>query len=79
MDGFLKYQLEAEERFKEYEEEWWKKEVELEDKRQQEYQQHEMRMMAMIARMFERNTSHPNYSFNYEHDNYLADYYQQQH
>ena len=53
MDAFLKYQLEADEQFKKYEEERWKKEVELEEKRRQEYQQHEMRMMGMIARMFQ--------------------------
>ena len=60
MDAFLKFQVAAEERYKKQEEERWKKEVESDDRRQQEYQQHEMRMMGMIARVLQGSTSHPN-------------------
>ena len=68
----MKYQLEVEERYKQYEDERWQKEVELEEKRRQEDQQHEIRLMGMMASMFQR--SHHNYSFNYEDTDYPTDY-----
>lgn len=74
-DTFLKYQLEAEERYKQYEDERWEKEVELEEKRRQDYQEHEMRMLGVLARMFQ--PSHRNYTgtYNYDDDDFHADYY----
>ena len=53
VDTFMKYQLEAEERYKQYEDERWQKEVELEEKRQREDQQYEIRLMGMMASMFQ--------------------------
>ena len=49
LDTLLNYQREAEERFRRYEEEKWKRETELEEKRRRENQEHEMRMMGMLA------------------------------
>ena len=68
----MTYQLEVEERYKQYEDEQWQKEVELEEKRRQEDQQHEIRLMGMMASMFQR--SHHNYLFNYEDTDYPTDY-----
>ena len=70
-DTFLKYQLEAEERYNENER---REEVELEEKRRQDYQEHEMRMLGVLARMFQ--PSHRNYTGAYNFDNdFHADYY----
>ena len=38
IESFLKYQREAEERYQKYEDEQWKKEIEIEEKRRQEEQ-----------------------------------------
>ena len=72
----MKYQLEAEEHYKQYEDERWKKEVELEEKRKEDYQQHELRMMGMLASMFQ--SSPQNYPrpglYNYNDEDFQADY-----
>ena len=52
LDTLLNYQREAEERFRRYEEEKWKRETELEEKRRED-QEHEMRMMGMLASMLQ--------------------------
>ena len=71
----MKYQLEAE-CHKKYEDEQWKKEVELEEKRRAGYRQYELRTMGMLARMFQ--PSHQNYPgprlYNYDDDDFQADY-----
>ena len=75
VDFFLKYQKEAEERFMKYEEERWQKEVELEEKRRKQDQDHEIRMMEMIGRMFGRGSPH-NYGgmYNFDEDTYRSGY-----
>ena len=40
LDTFMKYQVEAEERFQEREDERWTKEIKIEEKRRKEDQQH---------------------------------------
>ena len=67
-DTFLKYQLEVEESYKQYENERWEKEVELEEKKRQDYQEHEMRMLGVLARMFQ--PSHRNYTGAYNFDDH---------
>ena len=76
MDTFIKYQHEAEERFKEYEEERWKKELEMEERRRQQYQEHEIRMMEMLGQIIQQ-INHYGYTgqYNYEDSTYHTDYY----
>ena len=52
---------------KQYENERWEK-VELEEKRGQDYQEHEMRMWGILARMFQ--PSHRNYTGAYNFDDH---------
>lgn len=52
MDAFLKHQMQAEERYAKQEEERWQKEMEFEEKRRKEDQEHELRMMELLGRMF---------------------------
>lgn len=58
------HQEEAEERFRKQEEERWKKETELEDRRRSEDRAHEIRMLQMMAEAFQARPA-PNYSYNY--------------
>ena len=53
LDTLLSYQREAEERFRGYEDERWKRETELEEKRRREDQEHDMRVMGMLASMLQ--------------------------
>ena len=75
IDAFVKYQKEAEERFMKYEVDRWRKEVELEDKRRTQEQEHEARMMEMLGRMLGRSTHNYSgmYDFN-EDTNYRPGY-----
>ena len=69
LDTFMKYQVEAEERFQKREDERWKEEMEIEENRRKEDQQHEMRMMQMIGQMMQRRSYPPPtsaYEFNYD-------------
>ena len=63
IEAFVKYQREAEERFQRNEERW-KKETELEEKRRREDQEHEMRVMQMLGQMFQGGGSYRNYTPN---------------
>ena len=51
IEAFVKYQWAAEERFQKHEEERWKKEIELEDRRRWENQEHELRLMQILGQM----------------------------
>lgn len=66
---FIKYQVEVEKR----DEEWWKKEMELE-KRRREDKQHELRMMQVLGQMLQhRSYPPPNSSpndYNYHDDTF---------
>ena len=55
LDAFLRYQIEAEEKF---EEDRWKKEIELEEKRRNEERRHEVQMMQMIGQMLHPRPYH---------------------
>ena len=67
LDAFVKYQVEAEERFQNREDERLKKETELDEKRRKEDQQHQMRMMQLIGQMMQRRSYPPSsYDFNYD-------------
>ena len=68
MESYVEYQREAEERFKMHEERW-KREIKLEEKRRQDEQDHEMRMMRMLRDMFQGNDYH-SYSRQYDYNNY---------
>lgn len=61
VEAFAKYQKDAEERFQRYEEERWRKEIELENRRRQEDRNHEIQMMTMLGHMLQgrRNYSEP--------------------
>ena len=56
-------------RFKTYNEERWRREMEVEDKRRQDKQEHEMRMMRMMRDMFQGN-DYNSYSRQYDYNNY---------
>ncbi len=58
VEAFVKHQKEAEERFHKYEEERWKKETELEDRRRREDREHELQMMAMLAHMVQGRSAY---------------------
>ena len=66
IEAFTQYQKEAEERFERREEEHWKRDTELEEKRRQEDREHEMRMMQMLGQMFQGGTYH-NYTYVHNH------------
>ena len=76
VEAFMKYQMEAEERHKKYEDERWEKEVELEEKWREDNQQHERKMMGMLASMLQ--SSPQNYPrpglYNYNDEDFQADY-----
>ena len=56
-------------RFLEYEDECWKKQIEVEEKRQKEDREHELRTLQMLGQAFRRDN---HYEFNtaghYEYD-----------
>ena len=68
IEGFIKYQSEADEKYRKWEEERWKKEAELDEKRRKEEREHEMRLFQMLAQMAKPNP-YPSqqYNFNYEY------------
>ena len=49
--GSFKFQAEADEKFEKREEEQWKKEMELVERRRTEAQQHDVNMMQMLGQM----------------------------
>ena len=53
LDTLLSYQRGAEERFRRYEDERWKRETEPEKKGRREDQEHDMRVMGMLASMLQ--------------------------
>jgi hypothetical protein len=69
MNAFMKYQLEAEKR----DEERWRKEMELEEKRRKEDQQHELHMMQILGQMLQHRSYPPPsspYDYNYHDDTF---------
>ena len=64
IEGFMKYQAEAEKKFMQNEEDRWKREVELEEKRRREDQEHEIRLFQMLGEMLQLPTASP---FDYEY------------
>ena len=66
MSAFMKFQAEAEERFEKREEERWKKEMEMEERRRKDDQKHEMQLMQMLLqhRPYPPRSSSP-YEFDY--------------
>ena len=60
----MKYQVEAKEKFMQNEEDRWKREVELEEKRRREDQEHEIRLFQMLGEMLQPPTASP---FDYEY------------
>ena len=69
IDSFVQYQREAEERFKTRDEERWRRETEMEERRKQDKQEHEMRMMRMLRDMFQGN-DYNSYPRQYDYNNY---------
>ena len=69
LDTFLRNQTEAEKKFHKREEERWKKEIELEEKRRNEERRHGVQMMQMIGQMLHpRPYPQQSYNFNYDDD-----------
>ena len=68
MNAFMKYQLEAEKR----DEERWQKEMEIEEKRRKEDQQHELHMMQILGQMLQHRSYPPSspYDYNYHDDTF---------
>ena len=50
---FIKYQQASEERFMKWEEEQWKRECEMKERRRKQDQEHEMRMLEMLSRFMQ--------------------------
>ena len=55
-DSFIKYQAEADECFQKQEEEGLSRQVELEEKRQHENREHELRIIQMLMQGFQRGS-----------------------
>ena len=51
IESFVKYQSEAEEKFRKWEEEHWEKEMKIEEKQREEDREHEMRLFQMLGQM----------------------------
>ena len=68
IESFVKYQSEADEKYRKWEEERWRKETELDEKRRKEEQEHEIRLFRMLAQVSKPN-AYPSqqYSFDYEY------------
>ena len=71
IESFMKYQREAEERYQKWEEQRWQKETELEEKRRQEEQQHEMRLFQVLGSIIKPRES---YHTDYNPSSYNFDY-----
>ena len=60
IESFVTYQKDAEERFQKWEDEWWKRELELEEKRRREDREHEVTLFQMLGRMLKPRDSYQN-------------------
>ena len=60
VESFMSFQKEAEERFQKSEEERWEKEVDIDDKRQREERDHEIRLFQMLGQMIRPRENYPN-------------------
>lgn len=72
MTSFAKFQAEADEKYEKREEERWKKEMELEERRRKEDQQDEIHMMQMLGQLLQHRPYPPPTSSPYDldyHDN----------
>ena len=67
IESFIKYQAEAEEKFMKHEKECWEKEIELEEKRRKEDQEHEIRLFQMLEQLIKPSTYPTNSPFHYEY------------
>jgi hypothetical protein len=67
IEGFVKYQSEADEKYRKWEEERWRKETELDEKRRKEEREHEMRLFQMLAQMTKPNT-YPSQQYNFDYE-----------
>ena len=69
IESLKTYQREAEEGYQKRNDECWKKEIELEEKRRREDQEHDMKMMTMLGRMFqESGGNYHSFSGQYDYD-----------
>lgn len=66
IEGFVKYQSEADEKYRKWEERW-KKEAELDEKRRKEEREHEMRLFQMLAQMAKPNP-YPSQQYNFDYE-----------
>ena len=68
-DSFMNHQKEAGERFQKYEDERWKKETELEERRRREDRKHEFRVLQLLGLVFQRESYDYNTAgqYNYEY------------
>uniref|UniRef100_A0A1X7SLC1 Uncharacterized protein n=1 Tax=Amphimedon queenslandica TaxID=400682 RepID=A0A1X7SLC1_AMPQE len=57
IEGFMKYQAEAEEKLMQNKDDRWKKEVELEEKKRRKDQEHEIRLFQMLGEMLQPPTA----------------------
>lgn len=69
IESFVKYQNESKESYRKWEEEHWEKELELDEKRSKENQEHEIRLFQMLGQMVKPGENYPAspYKFEYEH------------
>ena len=67
MASFMKYQRDADQEYKKYEEERWQ-DKELEERRRREDREHDMRMMQMLGTMFQGGSYNSYNSQQFEFD-----------
>ena len=49
MEAFMTYLHDADEKYQKYDEDRWKKDMELEEKRRHEYREHDIRVMRILC------------------------------
>ena len=68
IESFIKYQNESEKSYRKWEEERWEKELEVDEKRRKENQEHEIRLFQMLGQMVKPRESFPASPYNFEYE-----------
>ena len=76
LESFLNHQQQSEERFERKEKERRQREIELEEKRRREDQEHEVRLMGMLANVLQQRPQYTRPRQDFEEESLL--FYQQQ-
>lgn len=68
IESFIKYQNESEESYRKWEEERWEKELELDEKRRKENQEHEITLFQMLGQMVKPRENYLVSPYNFEYE-----------